>query len=129
MQNKPYFFFGNRGSQKGGRGGGPTLGKNSQKIPFFLLGASLTPHIYVGEFITNIRTNASQIYWQIPHEYIGIYPKICWPMPQKYIDTYLTKMSENTPCKYSGKYPTNMLANNSQIHTALTNQKRCERVS
>ena len=50
-------------------------------------------------------------------------------MPQKYIDTYLTKMSENTPCKYSGKYPTNMLANNSQIHTALTNQIRCERVS
>ena len=35
------FFFGNRGSQKGGRGG-PTLGKNSQKIPFFEGGASLT---------------------------------------------------------------------------------------
>ena len=36
------FFFGNRGSQKGGRGGGgPTLGKNSQKIPFFFLTASL----------------------------------------------------------------------------------------
>ena len=29
------FFFENTGSQKGGRGGGPTLGKNSQKIPFF----------------------------------------------------------------------------------------------
>ena len=26
-------------SQKGGRGGGPTLGKNSQKIPFFFVGS------------------------------------------------------------------------------------------
>ena len=31
------FFFGNRGSQKGG-GGGPTFRKNSQKILFFLGG-------------------------------------------------------------------------------------------
>ena len=41
MQNKPHFFFGNRGSQKGGGGGGPTLGKNSQKIPGFFWVASL----------------------------------------------------------------------------------------
>ena len=33
------FFFENTGSQKGGRGGGPTLGKNSQKIPFFFVGS------------------------------------------------------------------------------------------
>jgi len=31
------FFFGNRGSQKGG-GGDLTFGRNSQKIPFFLGG-------------------------------------------------------------------------------------------
>ena len=36
MQNKPYFFFWKQGFPKGGEGGGgPTLGKNSQKIPFF----------------------------------------------------------------------------------------------
>ena len=40
MQNKPYFFSGNRGSQKGGRGG-PTFEKNSPKIPFFFGVASL----------------------------------------------------------------------------------------
>ena len=39
MQNKPHFFFWKQGFPKGG--GGPTLGKNSQKIPFFFLGASL----------------------------------------------------------------------------------------
>jgi len=34
---KHTFFFGNRDSEKGGRGG-PTLKKNSQKIPFFFWG-------------------------------------------------------------------------------------------
>ena len=36
MQNKRYFFFWKQGFPKGG-GGGPTLGKNSQKIPLFFL--------------------------------------------------------------------------------------------
>ena len=40
MQNKPYFFFGNRGSQKGGRGGGGYLGKIPKKSRLFLGGAS-----------------------------------------------------------------------------------------
>ena len=39
MQNKPYFFFWKQGFPKGGRGGGPTLGKNSQKISLFFLGS------------------------------------------------------------------------------------------
>ena len=39
MQNKPHLFFLETGVPKrGGRGGGgPTLGKNSQKILFFFL--------------------------------------------------------------------------------------------
>ena len=41
MQNKRYFFFGNRGSQKGGRGGGSDLWKKFPKIPFFFGVASL----------------------------------------------------------------------------------------
>ena len=48
MQKKTYFFFGNRGSQK--EGGGPTFGKNSQKIPFFWGVASLSVVIPVEEF-------------------------------------------------------------------------------
>ena len=39
MQNKLYFFFWKQGFPKGGEGGGPTLGKNSQKIPFFFVGS------------------------------------------------------------------------------------------
>ena len=40
MQNKPYFFFGNRGSQKGGRGGSDTWEK-FPKNPVFFWVASL----------------------------------------------------------------------------------------
>ena len=41
-------MFGNRGSQKGGRGGGgPKFGGNSQKIPFFFWVASLIVTNYV----------------------------------------------------------------------------------
>ena len=41
MQNKPSIFFGTEASQIGGVGGGPTFGKNSQKIPYFFLRGSL----------------------------------------------------------------------------------------
>ena len=34
MPKKTYFFFWKQGFPKGGEGG-PTFGKNSQKIPFF----------------------------------------------------------------------------------------------
>ena len=44
MQNKPYFFFGNRGSQKGGS----DTWENSQKIPFFLGVASIISSGWLG---------------------------------------------------------------------------------
>ena len=47
MQNKPYFFFLETGVPK--RGGGPTLGKYSQKIPFFL-GGGVPKKVKVREF-------------------------------------------------------------------------------
>ena len=42
MQNKPHFFFGNRGSQKGGRGGVRHLGKIPKKSRFSFWAASLS---------------------------------------------------------------------------------------
>ena len=36
MQNKQFFFW-KHGFLKGGEGGGPTIGKSSQKIPLFFL--------------------------------------------------------------------------------------------
>ena len=68
MQNKPHFFFWKQGFPKGGeRGGGPTLGKNSQKIPFFFMGS--VPYKSVSQICGTFYNFVSRALFNIPYQF------------------------------------------------------------
>ena len=85
MQNKPYFFFGNRGSQKRGRG--PTLGKNSQKSRFLGGGASLILQACSSCTVLNLQEGAYEFREGNPERHV-VARLLCFPESRLHFTTF-----------------------------------------